>query len=121
MKVYDGIWEYMQVYGSMCRYMEVYEGIWRYISIHKPSFSTLFFFNFLGVHFFDIVFFQLVGGPHFRHCFVSTFWRSHFSTLLFFSFFEGLQALGGISSFFSSNFTSNAFRIMSGDLLGPKI
>ena len=37
-------------------YMEVYEGIWRYIRVYEPSFSTLFFFNLLGVHFFYIVF-----------------------------------------------------------------
>ena len=33
--------------------------------------------------------------------------------------YEGLQALGGISSFFSRNFTSNAVRIMSGVPWGP--
>ena len=70
----------MKVYKVIWRYMEVYEGIWRYLKvydvflrIYEPTFSTLFFFNFLGVHFIDIV----------------------FST-----FFEGLQALGGISFLF---------------------
>ena len=38
------------------QYFDVCGGIWRYISIYEPSFSTLFFFNFGGVHFFDIVF-----------------------------------------------------------------
>ena len=35
--------------------------------------------------------------------------------------YGGLQALGGISSFFSLNFTSNAVRIMSGDTLGLEL
>ena len=34
----------------------------------------------------------------------------------YFEVYGGLQALGGISSFFSLNFRSNAVRIMSGDL-----
>ena len=33
----------------------------------------------------------------------------------YFEVYGGLQALGGISSFFSLNFPSNAVRIMSGD------
>ena len=33
----------------------------------------------------------------------------------YFEVYDGLQAPGGISSFFSCNFTSNAVRIMSGD------
>ena len=33
----------------------------------------------------------------------------------YFEVYGVLQALGGISSFFSSNFPSNAVRIMSGD------
>ena len=37
------------------------------------------------------------------------------SDIIFFSFFEGLQASGGSSSFFLWNFQSNAVRIMSGD------
>ena len=45
----------------------------------------------------------------------------HFLHIVFFSFFEGLQALGGISYFFSLNFPSNAVRIMSGDRFVSRI
>ena len=37
----------------------------------------------------------------------------------YFEVYGGLQALGGISSFFSLNLPSNAVRIMSGDPSGP--
>ena len=47
--VCGGIWRYIKLFGGIWRYMEVYGGIWRYISIYKPTFSTLFFFNFLRV------------------------------------------------------------------------
>ena len=40
---------------------------------------------------------------------------SHFPNIGFFDIYGGLQALGGISSFFSWIFPSNAIRIMSGD------
>ena len=69
--VYGGVWRYIKLFGSICRYLEVYEGIWRYISIYEPTFSTFFF--------------QLFGGPLFRHCFFSTCWWSSFSTLFFFN------------------------------------
>ena len=39
----------------------------------------------------------------------------------YFEIYGGVQAPGGISSFLSWNVTSNAIRIMSGDLLGPEI
>ena len=45
----------------------------------------------------------------------------HIPNIGYMKVYEGLQALGGISSFFSSNFTSNAVRIMSGDHLGPEL
>ena len=38
------------------------------------------------------------------------------SNIEIFDVYGGLQAPGGISSFFSSNFWSNAVRIMSGDI-----
>ena len=79
MKVYKAIWRYMNVYEGIWRYMKVYEGVWRYIEVCGPTCSTLF---------------------------SNVFW-DHFFDFLFFSFFEGLQAPGGISSFFSWNFTSN--------------
>ena len=40
---------------------------------------------------------------------------SHFPNIEYFVVYGGLQAPGSISSFFSSNFPSNAVRIMSGD------
>ena len=91
--VCGGICRYKKLFGGIWRYMDLYEGRWRYIRIYAPTFSTLFFQHF--------------GCPLFRHCFVSTGWGSTFSTLFFFSFFKGLQALGGISYFFLWNFTSN--------------
>ena len=45
----------------------------------------------------------------------------HISNIGYMKVYEGLQALGGISSFFSRNFTSNAVRIMSGDLFWPEL
>ena len=45
----------------------------------------------------------------------------HISNIVYMKVYEGLQALGSISSFFSRNFTSNAVRIMSGDPLGPEL
>ena len=46
---------------------------------------------------------------------------AHIPNIGYMKVHEGFQALGGISSFQASNFTSNAFQIMSGDLLGPEI
>ena len=60
-------------------------------------------------------------NPLSRHCFFSTLWGSSFSTLFFFSLFGGLQVLGGISSFLSSNYLSNAARIISGDPLLTRV
>ena len=45
----------------------------------------------------------------------------HIPNIGYMNVYEGLQALGGISSFFSRNFTSNAVRIMSGDTLGLEL
>ena len=45
----------------------------------------------------------------------------HFPYREYFAVYGGLQALGGISFFFSLNFPSNAIRIMSGDPLGPEL
>ena len=101
MGVYDGIKNYLKLFEGTLRYMKVYKHIW--------------------THFVYIVFFQLFGGTLFRHCFFSTFRGSSYSTLFFFNFLgvhcfdivffpyfvKGLQASGGISSFFSWNFTSN--------------
>ena len=39
----------------------------------------------------------------------------HIANIGYMKVYQGLQALGGISSFFSLNFLSNAVRIMSGD------
>ena len=75
------MWGYMKVYKAIWRYMKVYEGIWKYIKVYEPTCSTLFLF-------------QLVGGPLVWPCFFSVF-------------SEGLHAPGGISSFWSWNFTSN--------------
>ena len=76
------------------------------VNLLRVHFFDIVFVRLVGVHLFDIVF-SLLWGPLFRHC--------------FFSFLEGLQALGGSSSFFSWNFTSNAIRIMSGDPLEPEL
>ena len=85
--VYGGIWRYIKLFGGIWNYMKVYGGIWRHLSIYKPTCSTLFFFTFLGGDFFDIVVFQLFGGPLFRHCFFSTCWGSTFWTLFLFQLF----------------------------------
>ena len=61
--IYKCISSYLDVYGSIWRYMEVYWSIWRYVRIDEPTFSTLFFFYFLCVHFFGIVFCQLCLLP----------------------------------------------------------
>ena len=45
----------------------------------------------------------------------------HISNMGYMKVYQGLQALGGISSFFSSNFMSNVVSIMSGDPLGPEL
>ena len=59
---------------------------------------------------------NLFEGTLFRHCFfVFHFVGVHFSDIVFFRFFKGLQASGGISYFLSRNFMSNAVIIMSGD------
>ena len=34
MKVYGGIWKYMEVCGRIWRYMEVYGGIWMYVEVY---------------------------------------------------------------------------------------
>ena len=83
--IFSCIWGYMKVYKAIWRYIKVYEGVWRYIRRYEPTFSTLFFFNFCWTHFIDIVFLQLFEAPLFRHCFFSTFWKTHFYQL-FFSF-----------------------------------
>ena len=62
------------------------------------------------------------GDPLYRHCFLFfTLGGSTLSTFCFFIFFEGLQAPGDISFFFSPNFMSNALKTMSGDLPGREI
>ena len=49
---------------------------------------------------------MIIFGPHVD---------PHISNIGCMEVYEGLQALGGISSFFSLNFPSNAVRIMYGD------
>ena len=46
---------------------------------------------------------------------------SHFPNIQDFDVYGGLWSPGGISSFFSSNFPSNAIRIMSGDLFLTRV
>ena len=56
------------------------------------------------------------GPPGTRVITIFVFYASpQISNIEYFELYVGLQAPGGISSFFSSNFTSNAVRIMSRD------
>ena len=45
----------------------------------------------------------------------------HIPNIGYMKVYEGLQALGGISFFFSLNFPSNGVRIMSGDLFSTRV
>ena len=60
------------------------------------------------------------GCPGTRVMIICVFYVSaQIPNIEYFEVYRGLQAPGGISSFFSVNFPSNAVRIMSGDLTAP--
>ena len=62
------------------------------------------------------------GPPGIRVMIIFVFYVSaQILNIEYFEVYGGLHAPGGISSFFSLSFPSNAVRIMSGDPLGPEL
>ena len=91
----------MKVYEDYSKCIKVYGSIWRYIKYiliyqkHLPSLARSLVFVFHA--------------------------DPHIPNIGYMKVYDGLQALGGILSFFSLNLTSNAVRIMSGDPLRPEL
>ena len=62
----------------------------------------------------------ILWGPSYDHFYVSHV-DPHIPNIGYMLVYEGLQALGGFSFLQARNFTLNALKIMSGDLLGPEL